>query len=131
VTNEPHLAVSVWPGRYAICRLNVEDSLPPWAVQGAFFSVTRTPAELSIVCEVTAVPPDVQTEPGWRVLAVRGPLDFALTGVIAGLSGHLAAAAISVFVVSTYDPDYVLVRDADVSRAVVVLRDAGHAIAVD
>jgi hypothetical protein len=80
---------------------------------------------------MSAVLPGVQAEPDWRVLAIQGPLDFALTGVIAGLSGRLAAAAISVFVVSTYDTDYVLVRDADVSRAVAALRDAGHAICVD
>jgi hypothetical protein len=77
------------------------------------------------------VPPGVQTEPDWRVLAVQGPLDFGLTGIIARLSAHLAAAAITVFVVSTYDTDHVLVRDADISRAVAVLRDAGYLVAAD
>jgi hypothetical protein len=124
-------ALSVWPGRYAICRLNAADPLPPWAVQGAFFSVTRTSMELSVVCEMSAVPPGVQSEPDWRVLGVQGPLAFSLTGIIAGLSAPLAAAAIGVFVVSTYDTDHVLVRDADVSRAVAVLRDAGYLVSVD
>jgi hypothetical protein len=124
-------ALSVWPGRYAICRLNAADPLPAWAVQGPFFSVTRTSAELSVVCEMTAVPPGVQAEPDWRVIAVKGPLDFSLTGIIARLSAPLAAAAIGVFVVSTYDTDHVLVRDADVSRAVAVLRDAGYLVSID
>jgi hypothetical protein len=124
-------ALSVWLGRYAICRLNAADPLPPWAVQGTFFSVTRTSAELSVVCEMRAVPPGVQAEPDWRVLAVQGPLDFSLTGIIARLSAHLAAAAITVFVVSTYDTDHVLVRDADVSRAVAVLRHAGYLVSFD
>ena len=128
---DPRLALTVLPGRYAICRLSATDPLPPWTTQGPFFSVTRTSAELSVVCEATVVPPGVKTEPDWRVLAVQGPLDFTLTGILAGLSGHLAAAAISIFVVSTYDTDYVLVRDADVSRAAAVLRDAGYGISVD
>jgi hypothetical protein len=128
---EPRLVLSVLPGRYAICRLNAADPLPQWAVQGTFFSVTRTSVELSVVCEIAAVPPGVQTEPDWRVLAVQGPLDFGLTGIIARLSSHLAAADISVFVVSTYDPDYLLVREADLSRAVAALRHAGHLISGD
>jgi hypothetical protein len=131
VTHEPALALALWPGRYAVCRLDATDPLPQWAVQGAFFSVTRTPGELSVVCEMRAVPQGVQAEPDWRVLAVQGPLDFGLTGIMARLSGHLAAAAISVFVVSTYDTDHVLVRDADVSRAVTVLRHAGYLVADD
>jgi uncharacterized protein len=131
VTHDPRLALSVWPGRYAICRLPAADPLPPWAVQGGFYSVTRTSAELSVVCETTAVPPGVQAEPEWRVLAVQGPLDFSLTGIIARLSAQLAAAAITVFVVSTYDTDHVLVRAADVSRAVAVLRDAGYLVSGD
>ena len=131
MTHQTRLAVSLRPGRYAVCRLPAADPLPPWAVQGPFFSVTRTPAELSVVCDMTAVPPGVQAEPDWRVLAVQGPLDFELTGIIARLSGHLAAAAISVFVVSTYDTDYVLVREADVRRAVAVLRDAGYLVPAD
>jgi len=128
---ELHLALSVWPGRYAICRLDAADPLPRWALQGTFFSVTRTPAELSVVCETAAVPPGVPAEADWRVLAVQGPLDFGLTGIIAGLSAHLAAAAISVFVVSTYDTDYVLVRDGDVARAAAVLRAAAYLVSVD
>ena len=128
---ESRLALSVFPGRYAICRLDAAAPLPSWAVQGRFFSVTRTPLELSVVCETSAVPPDVQTEADWRVLAVDGPLDFALTGIIAGLSAHLAAAAISVFVLSTYDTDYVLVRAAEITRAVAILRDAGYPVSAD
>jgi uncharacterized protein len=83
--------LSLLPGRYAVCRLSAADPLPQWAVQGTFFSVTRTPAELSIVCDASAVPPRVQAESDWRILAVRGPLDFALTGIMAQLSGVLAA----------------------------------------
>ena len=72
-------------------------------MQGEFFSVTRTPAELSAVCDVAVVPSGVKAEGPWLVLAVRGPLDFNITGVLAALAAPLAAAGISIFAVSTYD----------------------------
>jgi hypothetical protein len=97
-------------------------------MQGEFFSVTRTPSELSAVCDVAAVPPGVKAEGPWLMLAVRGPLDFNITGVLAGLATPLATAGISIFAVSTYDTDYVLVRNDDLDRAVRSLREAGHAI---
>ena len=122
------LTLYVVSGSYAICRLGAGDRLPRWTTQGAFSSVTRTPEELSVVCEVGVVPDGVQAERGWRALAVRGPLDFSLTGVLAGLAGPLASAAISIFAVSTYDTDYVLVRERDLARAVVAIREAGHSV---
>jgi hypothetical protein len=97
-------------------------------MQGEFFSVTRTPAELSAVCDVAALPPGVKAEAPWSMLAVRGPLDFNSTGVLAALATPLAAAGISLFAVSTYDTDYVLVRNDDLDRAVRALREVGHNI---
>lgn len=116
------------PGSYAICRFAPDAALPPWALQGAFGSVTRTPAELSVVCDVTAVPHGVTAAGPWVVLAVRGPLDLNLVGVLAGLAAPLAAEGVSIFAVSTYDTDYVLVRQPDLERAVRALRNAGHSI---
>ena len=120
------MKLSLMTGSFAICRLDPDAPVPRWASRGAFTSITRTPQELSIVCDEGAVPARVQAERGWRALVVEGPLDFSLTGVIAGLAGILAKAAVSVFVVSTYDTDYVLVRDHAVARAVAALRAAGH-----
>jgi hypothetical protein len=100
-------------------------------MQGEFFSVTRTPAELSAVCDVGALPSGVKAEGPWLMLAVRGPLDFNMTGVLAGLATPLANAGISIFAVSTYDTDYVLVRNDDLDRAVRALREAGHTISED
>jgi hypothetical protein len=97
-------------------------------MQGAFFSVTRTPSELSAVCNVAAVPSGVTAEGPWVMLAVRGPLDLNITGVLAGLATPLANAGVSIFAVSTYDTDYVLVRNHDLDRAVRALREAGHNI---
>ena len=122
------LTLVLVPGSYAICRWQSGDSLPSWVMDGAFFSVTRTPAELSAVCDVAVVPPGVKAEGPWSVLAVRGPLDLNMTGVLAGLATPLAAAGISIFAVSTYDTDYVLVRSHDLDRAIRALRGAGHEI---
>src|SRR5206468_8549222 len=87
----------------------------------AFVSVTRTPDELSIVCPDEAVPPDVEVESGWRALKVPGPIPFDQVGVLAALATPLAAAGISTFAVSTYDTDYVLVREPDLERALAAL----------
>jgi uncharacterized protein len=115
-------------GSYAICRVAPGDPLPSWATQGSFFSVTRTPAELSVVCDADAVPAGVKADGPWSALAVRGPLDLSLTGVLSALATPLAAAGIGIFAVSTYDTDYVLVRKHAMDRAVRVLREAGHLV---
>lgn len=116
------------PGSYAICQLESGAPLPEWATRGPLWSVTRTATELSIVCDASAVPPVVRAHGPWRALMVRGPLALDLTGVLAGLASPLAAAGISLFAVSTYDTDYLLVREADVERAVAALQRAGHRV---
>ena len=119
------------PGSYAICRLDPTADVPSWASRPGFSSITRTADELSIVCAIDAVPDGVHAQRGYRGLAVRGPLDFGLVGVVASLAVALAAASITIFVVSTHDTDYLFVRDADLGRAVATLRDAGHAVVID
>ena len=91
-------------------------------------SITRTAEELSVVCSPEAVPEGVSHEPGWRALTVDGPLDFSLTGVLASLAGPLAEAGIPIFVVSTYDTDWLLVQAERLDAAVAVLRARGHDI---
>ena len=107
-------------GLYAVCRLDPADAIPTWA-HGAFVSITRTSHELSIVCDESRVPEEVQAARGWRCLRLEGPIPFETTGVAAAITAPLAAAKISVFLVSTYDTDYVLVRAVDFERAVEVL----------
>jgi len=91
-------------------------------------SLTRTAGELSLVYCEEAVPDGVRCEQGWRCLRVAGTLDFSLVGVLASLLGPLADAGLSVFVVSTFDTDYLLVKQTDFQRTVDVLRRAGHAV---
>lgn len=118
--------LQVMAGQFAVCKLagpqGVDLSRP-------FVSLTRTDAELSLVCATDAVPPGALcVEDGWRMLRVLGPLDFALVGILARISAVLAAQGVSIFALSTYDTDYILVREADCARAVNALGAAGYGI---
>jgi hypothetical protein len=116
-------------GRMAVCRLAPTGELPAWALAaGGFSSVTRTADEWSVVCLEDVVPPGIQCEKGWRVFQVAGPLDFGLVGILASIAGPLADADVSVFVLSTYDTDYVMVKAPDVDRAARTLEAAGHRV---
>jgi enamine deaminase RidA (YjgF/YER057c/UK114 family) len=110
------------PEPLAICRLAPTERVPSWALElhESFSSITRTREELSIVCPEEAVPPDVEAETGWRALVVPGPIPFEQTGVLASIAAPLAAAGISLFAISTYDTDYVLVRELE--RALEILK---------
>jgi len=127
------LDLRLLPERLAICRLTATDAIPDWIShrrpEGGFLSITRTPDELSLVCSESLVPAGVTAQRGWRGLAVRGPIDFEETGVLLSLAAPLAASRVSIFAVSTYDTDYLLVRAGDLGLAVDLLRQAGHRIA--
>jgi hypothetical protein len=97
--------------------------IPGWA-HSSFFSVTRTRDELSIVCSEENVPEGVLCDRGWHCLQVKGPLDFEMTGILASLAVPLAEADVSIFAISTYDTDYLLVRELD--RSITALSNAGH-----
>jgi hypothetical protein len=122
-----NLRLSVLPKSYAICRLAAKADLPEWAT-GQFLSITRTADELSIVCSQEDVPSGVQHELGWRCLQVEGPLEFSMVGVIASLANPLAKAGVSLFAVSTFETDYLLVKDDDLATAIDRLRQAGHVV---
>jgi hypothetical protein len=115
-------------GLYAVVRLGAGADVPPWAHRGAFTTIARTPHELSIVCDESGVPYDATAERGWRCLQLEGPIPFETTGVAARFTGALAARAISVFVVSTFDTDYVLVKAAKIDAAIEALRDVGYLV---
>ena len=123
------MKLTLFPARLAICRLAPDAPLPAWA-RGDFVSITRTPAELSIVCDELAVPAGVVAEHGWVPLMAEGPIPFDVTGVAASLTAPLAANAISVFLIATYDTDWLLVKESVRDRAVAVLRAAGFDVAV-
>ena len=123
------LTLEVVPGRFAVCRLDAAAPVPEWAAAaGPFGSVTRTDAELSVVCAEQAVPPEARAQGGWRCLRVKGPLGFGMTGILASLAAPLASSGVSIFVISTYDTDYLMLQERDLERGVDALERAGHAV---
>ena len=122
------MRIEVLQGSFAIARLDPTESVPEWSSWGDLLSITRTREELSIVCEAAQVPPDVRCHRGWRALKVEGPLDFAMVGVLAALAEPLARASVPIFVISTFDTDYVLIGETDLERAIAALRGAGHQV---
>jgi hypothetical protein len=118
----------VLPDGYAIVRLHPGSELPPWVDAGPFRSVTRTDNEVSVVCRDRDVPAGESAERGWRVLELKGPLDFSLSGVVASLVVPLAEAEIPVFVISTFETDYILVRASDLEQTSDALSAVGHSV---
>jgi uncharacterized protein len=112
----------------AICKLPPNADIPPWASLGTFNSVTRTHDELSIVCLQEAVPDEVPSERGWRALRIQGPLSFSMVGVLASMLNPLAEAEISVFVLSTFDTDYLFIKEENLDRALLEFQRAGHLV---
>jgi uncharacterized protein len=121
-----NLTLSLLPDTLTICRLTPDAPIPHWALTGSFFSITRTADELSIVCPQSNAPPAIQCDQDWRCLKIEGPLDLSLIGILASLTVPLARAGIGIFAVSTYDTDYVLVKEKHLEEAVLVLSQEGH-----
>jgi hypothetical protein len=115
-------------GKLAICRLENSAPVPDWLLEGEFFTVSRTFDELSFVCPQESVPDGIQCNKNWRCLKVEGPLSFQETGVLAAMTAPLAKAKISVFVFSTYDTDYIMVKEADMEKTIRILSAEGHGV---
>jgi hypothetical protein len=113
---------------FAICKLSPGEKVPDWAATGPFASITRTAEELSVVCLQESVPDGVRHDSGWRCLRVAGTFDFAMVGLLASLLQPLAEAGIAVFAVSTFDTDYLLVKQHQFDGAAAALRRAGHTV---
>jgi hypothetical protein len=114
--------------KFGVCRFGPKALVPGWVDHGNFWSVSRTPDELSIVCGEEHIPSGVQAEKGFSCLKVIGPLDFDAIGVIADITRVLAVSGISLLAVSTYDTDYFLVREAHLPDAIDALRESGHLV---
>ena len=116
----------------AVARLAPDAEVPEWATASREFSaVVRTRAELSLLTVERLLPADQRAERGYRAFAVRGPLPFDLVGVFASIVGPLADARISIFALSTFDTDYVLVKEGDLAAARTVLAAAGHVVELE
>jgi hypothetical protein len=120
------LTLTVLPQKFIIHRLPLDAEIPAQALESEFYAVVKTDDELSIVCDEGIQVESQESEGGWSALQVVGPLDFSLTGILAGLSAALAEAGISIFAISTYDTDYLLVKTAKLQDAVAALEESGH-----
>jgi uncharacterized protein len=115
-------------GRYAIAKFPYDAEIPAWATSSEFFSVTRTLEELSVVTAEASVPPEVDASRGWRMMKVHGPFAFDENGAVASLANPLARVGVGIFVISTFDTDYLLLQHEEIPVAVETLEHAGHRI---
>jgi uncharacterized protein len=116
------LVLKVLTESFGICRLDKGTPVPCWLTASkSFYAVVVTADEISIVCQDNLIPDGCLSEKNYRALKVQGPLDFSLTGVLASLLSPLAEAGIAVFAISTYDTDYILVKQDKLDRAIDVL----------
>jgi uncharacterized protein len=112
------------PEKLAVCHIGANAQIPEWAIHNnEFFSITKTPDELSIVCQEERLPIEVSAEKGWRAFKIKGPLGFVMTGIVSSLSSPLAKAEISILYISTYETDYILVEEKNLAKAKTVLGD--------
>jgi hypothetical protein len=128
------LDLDLLPEEYAVCRLPAGSPLPdglpgPAAGAGGVVSITWAPDEVSIICPADRTPAGATVETPWRCLRVVGPLELALTGILASLVAPLADARVNIVAFSTFDTDYVLVPSVRLSEAVATLVAAGHRVA--
>jgi len=125
VSATPTVELAWIDGRFAIGRLPADAPVVA-AAGGAFYSLTRTADELSLVCDEHAMPAAAKREGPYALLRVVGSMELGLVGVVAAITRPLAAYGVSVFTVATFDTDYLLVRESDRARAQAALEAAGH-----
>lgn len=122
------LTMKLLKEKYGVCKLDKMDEIPNWAKESYFFSITKTLDELSIVCSQDNIPNDIKCEKDWRILKIEGPLDFSLIGILASISTILTQKRISIFAVSTYDTDYILIKDIDIDNAIEALVNENYEV---
>jgi hypothetical protein len=120
-------------GDYSIYRLKNDSAIPIWVYDSDFYSVTRTQDELSIICKNVDIASDVnlKIDKHWRILKINGPLDLSLVGIIANISNLLKDNKIPIFTISTFDTDYILVKNQYLNNTLTLLNNAGHKIFIE
>ncbi|OOM16073.1 ACT domain-containing protein [Clostridium saccharobutylicum] len=126
--SEKILTMKLLKEEYGVCRLDVTELIPEWAQNRGFFSITRTSDELSVVCAQGNIPNDIKCERDWKILRIEGTLDFSLVGILSSISTILAQNGISIFAISTYDTDYILVKNNDIDNAIESLIKEGYEV---
>jgi len=112
----------------AVCRFEPLAPLPDWIDQPGFYSITRTAEELSVVCCEKGAPAGAESEIGWRCFQLLGPFNFSEVGIISSLTQLLTERGVSVFVISTFDTDYLMVKEKNLNKAIDALTAQGHQV---
>ena len=112
----------------AICRLDPNEELPPWAGSSVLSSITRTRVETTVVCPEENVPAGITCNKSWRCLRIRGVLDLSQTGILSSLTAPLAEEGLPVYALSTYSTDLILIKEKDLFRAVLALTRSGNRV---
>lgn len=123
--------LQIFPNNYAVVKQIPGKSLPTWIKsEKSFLSITYTEDEISFICQERFIPIDFEgeKEKGWRVVKIKGKLDFSMTGILTGLTIPLAEADISIFVSSTYNTDYILIKKESLAEAISIWQSQGHEI---
>jgi hypothetical protein len=122
------MKLKLYDNLYQVAKLTPDSEIPANALQGDFYSVTRTDEELSVVCGQSIDFPCESREPDWRMIKIIGVLDFSLIGILSKISTVLADSKVSIFAVSTYNTDYILEKNQDVDTAIKSLKENGYEI---
>ncbi len=122
------LKIRLLQGIYAVCQISNREKVPSWVEEKGFFSVTKTEDEISVVMLQDKISKEIKAEKDWRILKVEGILDFSLIGILAKISSVLAENQISIFVISTFNTDYILVKEEKIEKAMAVLNLEGYEI---
>lgn len=122
------LRIRLLQGTYAVCQIKDTENILNCFDEKDFFSITKTEDEISVVMLQDKISNDVKAEKDWRILKVEDTLDFSLIGILAKISGILAKNSISIFVISTFNTDYILVKEEKVEKAMTVLSEEGYEI---
>lgn len=122
------LRIRLLQGTYAVCQIKDTENILNCFDEKDFFSITKTEDEISVVMLQDKISSDVKVEKDWRILKVEDTLDFSLIGILAKISGILAKNSISIFVISTFNTDYILVKEEKVEKAILVLSKEGYEI---
>ena len=120
------IVLSILEETYIIHKLDQSTNLPEGLTECEFYSLSNSREELSLVCPEQILIQSENSSPNWKCLKVAGPLDLKLTGILAGLSDTLEKAKISIFAISTFETDYVLIQKQVLETAKNALKSAGY-----
>jgi len=123
------MELKLLPGEYSVYQFRPGSEIPEWVRSSGFYSFTVTTEEISVVSlTVKDHAGDFKAEHGWSIIQIAGELDFSLIGIISELTSVLAGSLIPVFVISTYNTDFILIKTVSLDKAIAALEARGYVI---